>query len=413
MSTIAQTKSIAFWREASLLRCLGVCCKYLLVCGLASSMWAAASAQAYRFRVLYNFTQFDHGLQPRAGVILDDAGNLYGTTMHGGFGGVGTLFKLAPNGTETVLYDFQSNGKDGLYPGAPVVADAAGNLYGTTTGGGNGTCGNGYGCGTVFEGATVLHAFTAAGGDGYIPESGLILDQSGNLYGTTYEGGGGSGCNGNGCGTVFRLSPSRRETVLHTFVGGTDGSGPEASLMMDQAGNLFGTTSGGGAYSAGIVFKLAPDGTETVLHSFGGEGDGKYPQSRVIADRAGNLYGTTYTGGGGVDCGTVFKLAPDGTETVLYAFKGSPDGCYPYAGLLRRNGILYGTTVNGGSLDGWGTIFALATDGTETVLHRFHIHYGAHPYGDLVADRKGNLYGTTFEGGYCKRGCGTVFEISP
>ncbi|MGB8898208.1 MAG: choice-of-anchor tandem repeat GloVer-containing protein [Methylocella sp.] len=196
---------------------------------------------------------------------------------------------------------------------------------------------------------TVLHSFTGGVGDGILPFAGLIADRAGNLYGTTYEGGG-SGCNGPGCGVVFKLSPGGIETVLHSFAGG-DGALPEAGLIADASGNLHGTASGGGGPDRGVVFKLAPNGTETVLYSFCSLpscSDGAGPSAGLIADSSGNLYGTTYGGGSeciyGPGCGVVFKLSPGGTETVLHSFAGG-DGALPEAGLIAdASGNLYGTT---------------------------------------------------------------------
>jgi uncharacterized repeat protein (TIGR03803 family) len=226
---------------------------------------------------------------------------------------------------------------------------------------------------------TVLYSFKG-GSDGSNPAAGLIVDSSGNLYGTTFNGGGGSGCGSDfGCGTAFKLAPDGTETVLHAFTGGSDGGLPEAGLIADGSSNLYGTAYQGGASNLGVVFKLAPDGTETVLYSFKGGGDGGVPAGTLIADSSGNLYGTTSEGGGsgcfGNGCGTVFKLAPDGTETVLHAFTGGSDGAHPNVALIADGaGNLYGTTGGGGitlCYEGCGTVFKLAPDGTETVLHAF------------------------------------------
>lgn len=197
--------------------------------------------------------------------------------------------------------------------------------------------------------------------------------------------------------------------VLYSFAGGTDGAYPQANVLRDNAGNLYGTASYGGANNDGIVFRLAPAGAETVLYSFSGA-DGANPTDSLISDKMGNLYGTTDNGGSN-NSGTVFKLAPDGSETVLYSFKGGSDGDSPYAGLLLRKGIFYGTTQNGGAARN-GVVFALAADGTESVLHAFSGgNDGAMPLGGLVADKSGNLYGTTYAGG--ADGVGIVYKITP
>jgi uncharacterized repeat protein (TIGR03803 family) len=297
-------------------------------------------------------------------------GNLYGTTFAGGSyvcsGGCGTVFKLTPSGTETVLYRF--TGGDGANPTAGLIADASGNLYGTTElgGGANGCSG---GCGTVFKltpsgTETVLYRFTG-GSDGASPFAALIADGAGNLYGTTFFGG------ASGHGTVFKLTPSGTETVLYSFTGGSDGANPLAGLIADAAGNIYGMTNNGGAGSFGTVFKLIPSGNLAVLHSFSGGSDGAFPGlGSLIADAAGNLYGMTVEGGGSgcgaIGCGTVFKLTPSGTETVLYRFTGGSDGAFPHAGLIAgliadAAGHLYGTTNGSGS--GNGTVFEIAGSG--------------------------------------------------
>ncbi len=252
--------------------------------------------------------------------------------------------------------------------------DALGNLYGTTENGGSGG-GCSFGCGTVFKldpagNENVLHSFTGSPGDGGRPVAGLIMDTAGNLYGTTAEGGSGTctGINGvpvSGCGTVLKLDPSGNETVLHSFTGGSDGIQPLAALILDQAGNFYGTTELGGSFGSGTVFKLDPSGNETVLHTFTGGNDGAAPLfAGLIMDTAGNLYGTTQNGGGSsncsVGCGTVFKLDTSTNETVLHSFTGSPgDGARPVAALIvDKTANLYGTTTGGGA-SGLGTVFKL------------------------------------------------------
>jgi uncharacterized repeat protein (TIGR03803 family) len=271
----------------------------------------------------------------------------------------------------------------------------------------------------------VLYRFT--GQDGAAPQAPIILDKAGNLYGTTGWGGDLS-CSqnpGGGCGVVFKLDRTGKETVLHTFRG-TDGVYPGAGLIRDEAGNLYGTTFFGGDFSCsqdpgggcGVVFKLDRTGKETVLHNFTGEADGAFPLAALIRDEKGNLYGTT-TGGGPSNQGTVFKLDRTGKESVLYSFTGGADGGYPGAGLIRdEEGSLYGTTLFGGT-DGFsGVVFKLDRSGNETVLHSFTGGtYGSNPYAPLVRDSAGNIYGTAEVGGdmsctVSTGGCGVVFKLT-
>src|ERR1035437_5793432 len=333
---------------------------------------------------------------------------------------------------ETVLHNFDNNGTDGAYPYAGLVFDTAGNLYGTTYAGGS------YGVGTVFEltpngsgGWTekVLHSF-GSGTDGGNPRAGLIFDAAkSNLYGTTPAGG------THTFGTVFELSPNGSggwtERVLYSFCSQTsctDGETPQAGLIFDAAGNLYSTTYQGGTYSGGTAFELSPQAgggwTEQVLHSFGNGVEGIYPYASLVFDTAGNLYGTTYTGG--ENNGTVFELTPTTgggwTEQTLTNFLGSY-GLYLSAGLIIDVADnLYGTTPEGGSsrncgTTACGTVFELSPNGsggwTEQSLHNFDNNGtdGAHPYDSLKFDSAGNLYGTTYAGG--SYGVGMVFELTP
>jgi uncharacterized repeat protein (TIGR03803 family) len=345
-------------------------------------------------------------------------GNLYGTTQSGGRHGDGTVYTLAPDGSETVLHNFEG-GSDGAEPDAEpsLTMDKKGRLYGTTFfGGGGGGCS----CGTIFRLAPdgnekVLYAFKG-GNDGDYPFGGVIADAAHNLYGATYNGGG-SGCGGAGCGTVFKLAPGGTETVLHSFGAGSDGQRPEDGLLANN-GSFFGTAPFGGAGGYGTVYKVKPDGAEKVLYSFTGGNDGQYPVGALIAGSNGNLYGTTYSGGA-YGFGTVFRMTKDGTKTTLYSFAGGTDGANTYATLFAdKNGNLYGATVLGGGSGcggyGCGTVFKLAPDGTETVIHSFKGGSdGAAPQEGLMTDGAGNLYGTTVNGGSkaCSGGCGTVYTL--
>jgi len=249
----------------------------------------------------------------------------------------------------------------------------------------------------------VLYTFTGIGGDGF-PQSGVVRDSSGNLYGMTPNGG------TSNAGTVFKLDPTGKKTVLHSFTGSNDGGFPVAGLVLDATGNLYGTTQGGSSI-AGTVFKLDSNGKMTVLYTFTGSNDGGTPKAGVIRDAHGNLYGTTNLGGtDGV--GTVFKVTAQGQETVLHNFTGGSDGWLPFGGGLVRDsaGNLYGTTPQGGSND-FGVVFKIDTKGNETILHTFSGSDGKIPYGTLILDKAGNLYGTTYQGG--AYGGGVVFKIAP
>jgi uncharacterized repeat protein (TIGR03803 family) len=380
------------------------------------------------FMVLHSFAgPPTDGEAPNAGLILDTAGNLYGTTVSGGAASTcvaaylcGVVFELSPAGAETLLHSF-TGGADGGDPYGALVRDGAGNLYGTTE------LGGAYGYGVVFElircdsepsGYEFKVRYSFKGGaDGAYPLAGLIRDAKDNLYGTTTYGG------ASGQGVVFKLSPSGAETILYTFTGGADGADPHSALLRDAAGNLYGTTAYGGGSSAcesgcGTVFKVSPAGTETILYRFSGGADGAFPNAALIQDPALNLYSTTAYGGASGQ-GVVFKLSPSGAETILYTFAGGADGANPYGGLLQdAAGNLYGTTTFGGAESsacplGCGTVFKLSPSRTEIVLHSFTRADGAEPYGALVRDGAGHLYGTTYSGGTSGTGVGVVFRLTP
>jgi uncharacterized repeat protein (TIGR03803 family) len=368
------------------------------------NLYPPAISNTVTFTDLYDFTGTT-GSNPYSGLIMDAADNLYGTTINGGAYGSGTVFKLDSSGVETVLYSF-TGGSDGLWPYAGVIMDAARNLYGTTHSGGASASGTVYKLDSAGV-ETVLYSFTG-GSDGAVPLAGLLMDKGGNLYGTTF------GCGEFNEGTVFEVDPLGNETVLYSFTGGSDGLGPYAgSLIADSAGNLYGTTSGGGN-GYGVVFKLHKSGRETVLHTFN-DTDGWYPESGLVMDAAGNLYGTTTWGGASeycsLGCGTAFKLDPSGNEIVLHSFTGSNgDGFLPLAGVtLDHTGNLYGTTGYGGVNNG-GIAFRLDPSGHETVLYSFSDDALAYSNGDLLLDNAGNLYGTAYWSG--ANGDGMVFEIS-
>jgi uncharacterized repeat protein (TIGR03803 family) len=390
----------------------------------------ARPAPAQTEKVLYSFLSYSgDGAYPKAGLVFDTKGNLYGTTYYGGVYGYGTVFEITSAGTEKVLHSFGSQSGDGYSPWPTLVFGKKGNLYGTTDGGGA------YDYGTVFEIATtgkkagtekVLYSFNPNGTDGYSPVGGLVFDKEGDLYGTTYAGG------EHNEGTVFEITAAGKEEVLYSFGNQSpDGYSPAAGLVFDKEGNLYGTTYFGGDLSCnlgrgcGTVFEITSAGTEKVLYSFGSQsGDGVSPWAGLIFDKKGNLYGTTTSGGsngtacGSIGCGTVFELTAAGTEKVLYSFGSqSGDGIGPWAGLIfDKKGNLYGTTEDGGAY-GDGTVFEIATTGkkagTEKVLYSFGSQSGDGngPMAGLIFDKEGNLYGTTDYGGAYE--VGTVFEVTP
>lgn len=397
----------------------------------ALSVLATQATYAQTFTVQHNFTDGHDGGSPFAGLTISKAGVLYGTAVYGGVGN-GTVFRLALKNSKWLfspLYSF-AGGSDGANPQARVIIGPDGALYGTTQLGGNGH-------GTVFRLSppatacktalcpwteTVLYRFSG-GADGDNPLAEVVFDQAGNLYGTTYLGGGGT-CNTTyPCGVVYKLTRSNgswTESVLYTFTGGGDGGAPTAGLIFDSAGSLYGTTTVGGLHNRGTVFQMTPTGsgwTENVLYSFMG-GDGYQPVSGLIFDHQGNLYGTTIHGGS-VNGGVAFELTSSNgiwAETRLYSFGAQDgDGLSPYGSLVMdSNGNLYGTTSSGGP-GNIGNIFKLtpASGGwTSTVLYNFTDgSTGANPFGGLIFDANGNLYGTTGSGG--TDGWGVVFEVMP
>jgi uncharacterized repeat protein (TIGR03803 family) len=402
---------------------------------------AASFAQAQTFKVVHEFNRAN-GAYAQGSLTFVGNGTFAGMTSYGGVSANdGNVFKLTASGQETVLHNF--SGADGARPYlGSLIKDTAGNLYGTTWYGGDLSCQGGEGCGTVFKvdpsgKETVLHNFEAQN-DGQFPFSSLVLDPSGNLYGTTSD-----GIDYGQNGLVFQVnSATGAESVIYQFNGQPDGSYPEAGMVPDSNGNLYGTTAFGGSGTGpdcgnagcGAVFELSPNGSggwkETVLYSFQGSSDGKLPYT-VTRDSSGNLYGVTQVGGNGLcfngaGCGTVFKLSPNSnggwTETVLYRFGGFPgnDGAYPYDQLvLDPAGNLYGTTYQGGgskacslegTVTGCGTVFKIDPSGKETILHKFGLTDGAYPYGGLTLEGgTSTLYGITASGG--GPGQGVVFTI--
>jgi uncharacterized repeat protein (TIGR03803 family) len=369
---------------------------------LVALLFLAGSALAAQETVILHFNK-TNGWEPLSGPVADEAGNLYGTTFGGGKDDCGTVYRLSVPPevggawTRTAFYSFHC-GTDGAEPYGGLIFDKRGNLYGTTTLGGSGSCLAG--CGTVFElvrptekggkwTKSILYTFQGGTTDGSYPEASLVFDTQGNLYGTS-EFGGGSECAGHGCGTVFELSPPQQkdgawsEAVLHIFIGptSTDAYAPMSNLIFDSAGNLYGTTIAGGSYNNGAVFELSP------------------PAAKGEA----------------------------WTEAVIYSFIGPPDGSSPMAGLvLAPSGVFYGTASGSGPASA-GTVFELAPPArqggawTETVLHSFAYSPGdgSVPFASVVLDAAGNLYGTTLIGGdySCDPGvfiygCGVAYKLAP
>jgi uncharacterized repeat protein (TIGR03803 family) len=368
----------------------------------------AALAQAQTFTTLYNFTGGSDGGSPYAGLVQDPAGNLYGTTAVGGSGHYyadGVVFEVDTAGTETVLHSFGGY-PDGSAPLAPVVRDKAGNIYGTTGSEG-----------TVFKidtkgNETVLYSFDGSTS----PYQGLVRDKAGNLYGTT------SSWYCSDDGTVFKVDSAGSFTLLHSFTGGpSDGACPYyGHLTMDKSGNLYGLTWGGGAYGYGVLYELSKGGTFTVLHSFNNSSsDGCYPYGSVLMDKAGDLYGTT-SGCGSYYYGTIWKVSKKGKETILHNFAGSPsEGCTPYAGVAQdTKGNLYSVTAGCGLNYYYGTVYELSAKRKLTLLHSFDGADGELPIGEVLRTPSGKLFGTAYYGGTsnCRiyySTCGTVWSYVP
>jgi uncharacterized repeat protein (TIGR03803 family) len=424
---------------------------------------AVPSAWAQTYTVLYSFTGGADGASPKGSLVLDSASNLYGTTLgsnpypSGQMTGTtaGSVFKITPGGSFTLLYNFGPGGANGTSPSGGLVRDSAGNLYGATSGGGastNPTCIEGGshpslpldGCGEVFKvdangNFSVFFSFSGQSlcGHGCWPLAPLTLDPAGNLYGTTFLGGS-RDCDSFNlgvhqfllntyCGVVFRLDPQGKETVLHRFgKARRDGDFPNPGLILDAAGNLYGTTLGGGINSnggnggAGTVFKLDPAGNETVLFYFEEFVSDDNPHGGLIQDAAGNLYGTAQNHGTGHGA---FKLDPQGNLTRLPGVGGTPLAGF----IMDVAGNLYDTTFDGGNLSpncgffgngDCGTVFKLDASGNFTVVYNFSGGAdGDAPYAGLVMDAAGNLFGTAAYGGTvnsnCPAGCGVVFKITP
>jgi len=427
-------------------------CRLLFLIAWALAFTGGAQAQTYS--VLHSFQYFPHGASPYAPLYRGAGGGLYGTANGGGPYNTGVVFSLDTAGSQTVLHTF-TGGTDGGNPCGGLVADSAGNLYGTTYQGGIAGAGvNQRGAGVVYKietsgQYTVLYRFTG-GADGSGPIAGVILDSAGNLYGTTYNG----GVQGNG--VVFKLSAPGQESVLHSFAGSPDGANPYAGVTADAAGNFYGTTFNGGIHTLGVVYKLAPSGQEAVLYSFDGSTKGFTPFVGVVLDAAGSIYGAagsvayklnpagsftelayfgantrlsgiargsagdlyiTSNGGetqGQFKYGAVYKLGSSGKASLLYQFTGEqvvPGSQGLNASvILDSSGNLYGTSPFAGTA---GIVYEIEASGTVTDLYDFlPAQGGATPRSGLTLDAAGNLYGTAeFGGGGAN--AGVVFKFSP
>ena len=364
----------------------------------------AGAARATSLQTLYTFAGGnDDGAWPAGNLVADKNGYLYGTTSTGGPNGAGTVFKLAPDGTETVLYHF-TGGNDGNTPMAGLLMDSNGDLYGVTEIGGK------FGEGNVFkltpDGVeTSIYDFGTHKSDGGNPICQLIWSRNHELLGTTVNAGAGTD------GTVFRVSLTGKETILHAFTG-IDGEYPRAGLVMDSAGNLYGTTfnsSGTATSGTGTAFEITAQGDFKELYAFV-PASGYFPYAALTLDKSGNLYGTT-TAGGAYNYGTVFKLTTSGSLTVLHSFTNGTDGASPEAPVfMTKSGDLWGTTASGGKAD-YGTIFRLRPDGTLTTLHAFTGSNGGFSQTGLIEDSAiggGWLYGSTYAGG---SGNGVLFRV--
>ncbi|MFY9631958.1 MAG: choice-of-anchor tandem repeat GloVer-containing protein [Candidatus Cybelea sp.] len=409
----------------------------LAACGSESNGAFAPRLPAASVRplsdVLYSFGGSPDGANPDAGLVAGKKGEYYGTSAGGGSpnceGGCGTVYEITAAGKERVLYSFQG-ASDGANPYATLIMDKEGALYGGTESGGNADCGTVFKLTPGKQGWTesVLYVFQG-GSDGLLPAGGLVMTKSGALLGTTEGGGSDDG------GVVFELTPSGStysEKIVHSFTGPPDGLTPLDALVSDSSGNLYGTTQEGGDTTFrrhvsrngwGAVFKLTPSGstyTESVIYRFKGASDGEYPASGLLPGANGTLFGLTEAGGR--KFGTVFELVPKGSSyhhSVLYSFQGHTDGAYPEdtPGLVADwSGNLYGTTAFGGTSCDCGTVFKLAPSGsryTESVLHAFQggTGDGLQPRGGVVIDSKGNLLGPTNQGGLSF--FGTIFSVAP
>jgi uncharacterized repeat protein (TIGR03803 family) len=389
----------------------------MLLSGCGGGNSGGGPARMFTSEILCSFgNNSSDATAPDGELIQASDGNFYGTTSGGGVNGAGTVFQITPAGAETVLHSFAGGPSDGANPdNVRLIQDSDGSFLGTTS------KGAGYDQGAIFrlspEGiVTVLHSFAGAPSDGHGPGAGLLQGSDGNFYGTTVYGG------TNNLGTVFQLTPAGVYTVLYSFGSGNDVTQPASALVEGSDGNYYGVADAGGTKGEGGLFKVTPEGVETVLHSFAAffgpiDGSISYPlPAHLLKGSDGNFYGTTVNGGAYGDIqnngfGAVFELAPNGVVTILHSFSGPPDGANPMSGLIQgTDGTFYGTTSIGGA-DGAGTVYEITPEGNESVLYSFAggPGDGEVPTGNLIEGNDGHLYGTTARGG--ANGHGTFFRL--
>jgi len=385
---------------------------------VAIVVFSAVHAQSQVFNVIHSFASTPgDGNNPNAGLVADAAGNFYGTTWLGGHStnctnGCGSIFERSSNGAFGLIYSFPG-GKQGSSPAADLIIGSNGNLYGTTQFGGTA------GSGTVFEFApstgieTMLHLFAGGVSDGCTPLGGLVQVPNGDLYGTAI------GCGQYGGGVLFSVSPSGGYQILHHFGQGLDGVGPQGDLALVN-GVIYGTTQVGGnnrtscVYGCGTIFSLS-GGAYSVVYNFGSvANDGFFPESGLLRDAQGNLFGSTVSGGAinpncSPVCGTVFKLPWRGRQTItLYTFTANNDGFGPRGRVTLYGGNLFGATGSGGN--NCGAVFQVTLAGVETTLHTFNGPIdGCNGIGSLIVSSGPVVYGVTQNSGIAKDG--TVFEI--
>jgi len=372
------------------------------IISLAATMLFGISLQAQQFTTIYSFSNTPDGGALDSGVLLDPAGNIYGTTTIGGANGCGAVYEIDSKGNEQILHSFTECSNTTASPDSSLIRHQSGNLYGTAYGAGPSFLGN------VFKidasgNYQPIYDFLPTH-DGRHPYAGLVQDSAGNLYGATRRGG------SKNVGIVFKIDAAGVETVLHDFTGGADGAIPFGTPIRDSNGNLYGTTSRGGmGFGFGTIYKIDATGQFTTLHTFAGGAQGGRPLAGLVRDSAGNLYGVTSNLGPSEHNGTLFKLDSAGKLTILHNFDAG-GGRWPMGGLVRDSaGNLFGTCFEGGSYNA-GTVFMFSATGVFRMLHEFNVFDGENPQGALTMDDSGILYGTTNVGGLGH--WGTVFKIS-